>query len=136
MFCYCAESRRLTRTLNARYDAALSKAGITAAQFETLSILELAGPCTGRALAERLMVDKTTLSRSLKPLLEAELICAAQDGTDARSVRYSLTGKGKRRLAKPLWQQVQQDVLTAFGKEGPAAKRLLQSMVQALHEAV
>jgi DNA-binding MarR family transcriptional regulator len=132
MFCYCAQSRRLARTLTARYDAALAKAGLTAAQFETLSVLEAITPSSGRALAQHLALDKTTLSRNLKPLLEAGLIRAAQDDNDARSVLYSLTATGRRRLSRAtvLWHQVHQSTLSALGKDAPAAERLLQRMVQ------
>jgi DNA-binding MarR family transcriptional regulator len=134
MFCYCATSRRLARTLTARYDATLAPSGLTAAQFETLSVLKVAGPCSGRALAERMMLDKTTLSRNLKQLLEARWIAARPGEQDARQVIYALTAKGTQKLAKamPLWQTAHDASLAMLEASAVSSQRALQQMVQAL----
>ena len=135
MFCFCALSRRLARTLTARYDKALASAGITAAQFETLSVLAAVGPSSGRGLASRLVLDKTTLSRNLKPLLKAGLMEAKPSGTDGRAVIYALTAAGKRRLAKAasLWQAAHETSLAMLSTDAASSERALQRMVEALH---
>lgn len=134
MFCYCAASRRLARSLTARYDAALAPCGLTSAQFETLSLLKGMGPSSGRALAERMALDKTTLSRNLKPLIAARLIASQPGEADARQVIYALTVKGTQRQAKamPLWQAAHDDSLTRLGSTAATSQRALQRMVQAM----
>jgi DNA-binding MarR family transcriptional regulator len=129
MFCYCAASRRLSRLLTARYDAALSAAGLTAAQFEALSRLSARGPSNGRVLAQQLALDKTTLSRNLKTLLESGLVEAAP-GEDARTVVYALSTAGRKRLAKamPLWQGAHDASLAMLGSQAAASQRALERM--------
>jgi DNA-binding MarR family transcriptional regulator len=120
--------------MNARYDAALAPADITAAQFETLSVLAGLGSCSGRVLAARLALDKTTLSRNLKPLLEAGLMLAQPSDTDGRSINYALSAAGKRRLTKatPLWQAAHDATIAVLGAQAQASERALQRLVQAL----
>jgi DNA-binding MarR family transcriptional regulator len=134
MFCYCAQSRRLARVLTARYDAALAPADLTAGQFETLSLLQAVGTSTGRALAERLLLSKATLSRNVKPLIDAGLISARQSGEDARQTLYALAPKGKQRLAKamPLWQAAHDASLGMLGPSAASSQRVLQQMDRAL----
>lgn len=129
MFCYCAASRRLSRSLTARYDAALTTAGLTAAQFETLSTLSVLGPSSGRVLAQQLALDKTTLSRNLKALVESSLVETAR-GEDARSVIYMLSNAGRKRLAKamPLWQGAHDASLAMLGSQAAASQRALERM--------
>jgi DNA-binding MarR family transcriptional regulator len=134
MFCFCASARRLARTLTARYDDALADAGLTASQFETLSMLGATGASSGRVLAERLVLDKTTLSRNVRPLLEAGLMEAEPSETDGRTVLYKLSAAGKRTLAKalPLWQAEHDAVMEMLGAQAVGAERSLQRMVQVL----
>ena len=100
MFCYCATSRRIARTLTARYDAALAPAGLTAAQFETLSVLASLKTATGRTLSHTLAVDKTTLSRNLQSMVAAKLVLVKKGREDTRQQLYAL---GRRFSA---WQQL------------------------------
>ena len=134
MFCYCAASRRLARTLTASYDAALAPAALTAAQFETLSVVQAVGAVTGRELAERLALSKTTLSRNVKPLIDAGVLNARPGEDDARQTIYSLSPKGTQRLAKamPLWQAAHDGSLALLGDSAAASQRALQRMVRSL----
>lgn len=131
MFCYCATSRRIARTLSARYDAALAPAGLTAAQFETLSTLAALQTATGRTLVDALAVDKTTLSRNLQNLIAAKFVVAKQDRTDTRQQQYTLAAEGKKKLAKamPLWQAIHNETESIFTA---SAKPSLQRMAAAL----
>ena len=131
MFCYCATSRRIARTLTVRYDAALAPAGLTAAQFETLSVLASLETATGRTLVEKLAVDKTTLSRNLQSMIAAKLVLAKQDREDTRQQQYTLAADGKRKLSKamPLWQAIHDETEALFTG---SAKPSLQRMAAAL----
>lgn len=131
MFCYCASSRRIARTLTARYDAALAPAGLTAAQFETLNVLNALGAASGRKLVDTLAVDKTTLSRNLQSMVAAKFVLAKQDGNDTRQQQYSLAAEGRKKLAKamPLWQAIHDETEALFTS---SARPSLQRMVAAL----
>jgi DNA-binding MarR family transcriptional regulator len=134
VFCYCAEARRVSRLLTARYDAALSPAGLTAAQFETLGVVQALEPCSGRVLAERLAVDKTTLSRNLRSMQDVGWIAATASKGDARQMDYALTAAGKKKLAKamPLWQQMHDVTATQLGAHAASSRRALERMTSAL----
>ena len=131
MFCYCAISRRIARTLTARYDTALAPAGLTAAQFETLSVLASLETATGRALADALVVDKTTLSRNLQSMVTTKLVLVKQGREDTRQQLYALAAEGKRKLAKamPLWQTIHNETESLVGAR---TQRSLQQMAAAL----
>ncbi len=134
VFCYCAEARRVSRLLTARYDAALSPAGMTAAQFETLGVLQALEPSSGRALSERLAVDKTTLSRNLRSMQEAGWIAAVASKDDARQMDYALTTAGRKKLAKamPLWQQAHDATTEQLGTHAAPSQRALERLTAAL----
>lgn len=134
MFCYCAESRRVARLLTARYDAALAGSGLSASQFEVLDNLAGLEGASGRALAEQLAVDKTTLSRNLKALITAGLVRVQADGDDARQAMYTLTAKGRVRLAKtkPLWQRAHDATVQMLQAKSSATQKSLLGMSAAL----
>lgn len=134
MFCYCAEARRVSRLLTAKYDAALASMELTSNQFETLSVLHAMERCSGRVLAQKLAVDKTTLSRNLRGMIEAGLIVAKDSPEDARQMDYSLTTVGRRKLAKaqPLWQVVHEEISQQLGSQAASTQKVLQRMNAAL----
>ena len=134
MFCYCAEARRVSRLLTAKYDAALAPAELTSAQFETLSVLHAMERCSGRVLAQKLMVDKTTLSRNLCGMIKTGLVAAKDSPDDARQAAYSLTAVGRRKLAKaqPLWQAVHDEIGLQLGPHAASTKKVLQRMTAVL----
>lgn len=120
--CTCFRLRKLSRMLSQRYDAALAPAGINVNQ---LSILRRAdhAPHTIGALAAGLGMDRTTLTRDLKHLIDARWIRLAP-GDDARQKRIVVTAMGKRTVerALPLWRKVQGEVDGLLGH--PALARL------------
>ncbi|MGE8212835.1 MarR family winged helix-turn-helix transcriptional regulator [Stenotrophomonas sp.] len=112
--CTCFQLRRATRRVSQLYDRHLAAAGLS---LNAYSILRRSSqPRPLGELADALGMDRTTLTRNLKPLLEAGLLSAAP-GQDSRQRQLQITGAGKRRLHKafPLWQQAQQEVEALFG---------------------
>jgi DNA-binding MarR family transcriptional regulator len=69
------------------------------------------------ALADRLAMDRTTLSREIAPLVDAGLINAATDSGDRRRRIVAVTPKGVAlvRRARPLWAAAQKEVAGEFG---------------------
>src|SRR5690349_19240741 len=79
--CVCAQVRRIARKLSAFYDTILSPEGLTITQFSLLASIARAGQLSHMALAEKAGMDRTTLTRNLRPLTRAEWV-AATAGTD------------------------------------------------------
>ncbi len=106
--CACFSLRKATRRVTQLYDEALKPAGIRATQLTVLAATSSAGPISVNRLAERIVMDRTTLTRNLKPL-ERDGLLTVRPGDDLRVREVSLTAKGRKTLdrAYPLWERVQ-----------------------------
>jgi DNA-binding MarR family transcriptional regulator len=105
------------RVVNRHYDRALAPIGITTTQYAILSRIAREGGQPLGVLAGRLALDRTTLSRELKPLVAAGLLGEARDASDARRrvVRLTPRGRGILRRAGPLWSRAQSELTASFG---------------------
>ncbi len=114
--CLCFNLRKATRALTQTYDAALKPVGVTAPQFTLLTAVKRQGPVPLSDLAGALGMDRTTLTRNLKPLQRDGLVVSAE-GDDRRVRLLTLTAAGRTRLrdAEPLWRAVQLKVAGTFG---------------------
>jgi DNA-binding MarR family transcriptional regulator len=119
--CTCFRLRKLTRRMTQHYDAWLAPAGLRLTQYSLLANLR-AGSLTMSALADRMEMDRTTLTRNLKPLADAGLVTVAP-GEDARSRVVSVTARGRDAWsrARELWRRAQDEVNRALGDEQVAA---------------
>jgi DNA-binding MarR family transcriptional regulator len=106
-----------SRVITRHYDHALAPAGLTTSAYAVLARASGEGPLPLGALAARLAMDRTTLSRELTPLLDAGLLSAATDPGDRRRRVVAVTRKGAALVerARPLWAQAQKEVTGEFG---------------------
>lgn len=116
--CCCFNMRKVTRAVTQLFDRHLEEAGIRATQFTLLVALYHNTARTLTEIADRLVMDRTTLTRNLKPLEKMELITTTHT-MDKRSKAYILTEKGRALVDRgiPLWQKAQDTVLGALGDE-------------------
>ena len=116
--CACANLRKAARAVTQLYDEALRPAGVLATQLPLLMTTRQFEPVTVNQLAEATVMDRTTLTRNLRPLQRDGLIRIAP-GKDRRVREVSLTRKGHTALAQayPLWQAVQARVAERMGAE-------------------
>lgn len=115
--CVCNNLRRAARAVTNYYDSLLWKAsGLRVSQCTILVVLYLAGPQTINALAEQLALDRTTLTRNLKPLAQDGLLTIAA-GSDQRTRVVTLTPLGEEALrrALPLWEEAQTYMVAGMG---------------------
>jgi DNA-binding MarR family transcriptional regulator len=116
--CACGNLRRASRAITQRYDTALAPSGLTTPQFGLLANLIRTGPITLGNLAQRMGMDRTTLTRDLTPLMREGYVTVGA-GEDRRTRVAQLTPAGEAALirARPLWQAAQTTMVTAFGQE-------------------
>jgi DNA-binding MarR family transcriptional regulator len=120
--CYATALRKASRRLTQLYDDALAPAGLRSTQYAILG--ELAGggpgPVTLNELARALVLDRSGLGHSLRPLQRDGLIRLDKGTDDRRSTHVVLTAKGRRRYKRafPLWQQAQDLVAAVIGQPG------------------
>ena len=116
--CTCSNLRKATRVVTKAYDAALEAAGLKATQFTVLAALVSRGGLPLTKLANALVMDRTTLTRNLKPLVRRRLIRIEQE-EDRRVRNVNLTVKGRRvfEKARPHWEQAQARISASLGQE-------------------
>jgi DNA-binding MarR family transcriptional regulator len=116
--CCCFNMRKVMRAVTQFFDRYLESADIRSTQFTLLVALSSINAKTLTEIAENLVMDRTTLTRNLKPLEKLELITTIQP-LDKRSKAYVLTEKGKAIVIKaiPLWEEAQQNIVNALGDE-------------------
>jgi DNA-binding MarR family transcriptional regulator len=116
--CVCSQVRRIARKLSSLYDAVLSPENLTITQYSLLANIGRAGQLSHSVLAEKVGMERTTLTRNLHPLTRAKWVTAAT-GEDRRQHLLRLTAAGKRKLLRslPLWEEAQRQFLSQMGSE-------------------
>ena len=72
--CTCLAVRQAARHVTQLYDQHLAAVGLRTTQFSILVKLKRLGPATINALAEEMVMDRTTLGRNILPLERDGLI--------------------------------------------------------------
>ena len=106
--CHCLKMRRSAENVIHCYDSVLAPSGVTVRQYSLLyQVLKHEG-CNVSELAELAELDRSTLARSLRPLLNAGLIVNSKE-PGARDSRLVLSEKGRQvcREAENLWNEAQ-----------------------------
>ncbi len=131
--CNCLALRQASRYVTGVYDQVLSEAGLRVTQFSILYTLLGLGPMTVNQMSTQLVMDRTTLTRNLKPLERDALVTTGPSEHDKRERVIGLTpaGKAKVKAVLPLWRRAQQTFEQNFGSERAVELRaLLRAVVE------
>jgi DNA-binding MarR family transcriptional regulator len=125
--CNCQALRQAARHVTQFYDRCLAPSRLRVTQFSLLARLDREGPLTIGTLAERMVMDRTTLGRTIGPLERDGLIAVARGRADRRNRELQLTDAGRDRLqqARAAWAAAQARFEDAFGPERTRAMRML-----------
>lgn len=131
--CACSALRRTSRAVSALYDDFLSEARLTVTQYALLVNIARTGLISRTALAAQLGMERTTLTRNLRPL-ERDKLVDEETGSDRRERVLHLTGRGIEQLDRsfPLWEQAQRAFFAKFNRNRFGE---LHSLLQAASEA-
>ena len=134
--CACGRLRRAARALTQLYDDAMAPAGLRITQFSLLRTLAASGALRISDLAERLLLDRTALSRNLDPLVAQGLVDIVP-GRDARTREAALTKKGAAavKTATVYWADAQKEVAARLGREKLDVLIAMLGEVESLHPA-
>ena len=117
---YCASFnfRRTARAVTRLYDMALQESGIRSTQFAILVGVVKNQPVSIGALADVLVIDSSTLTRSLR-LLEKEGLVTISNRAAMRQRFLTLTTKGEHALARslPAWRKTHLRFVRTIGPE-------------------
>ena len=116
--CTCAAVRKAARIVTQMYETALQPTGLKAGQVTLLAVLSKQGDMPLTILAEALVMDRTTLTRNLKPMVRDGLI-RIETEKDQRVRKVGLTANGTRKIeeAYPLWAEVQSRLVDGLGSK-------------------
>ena len=115
--CICYQTRMTAHAVTRAYNRALAPLGLEVTQFNILSALALAKTGSVTALSDALALDRTTMTRNLKRLEAAGLVCVSHG--PGRAVKPELTGAGAGLLcaAIPLWESEHAKMESAVGAQ-------------------
>jgi DNA-binding MarR family transcriptional regulator len=121
----CFAVRQAARRISQFYERYLSATGVTPSQYSVLSVLARNPGLTIARLSAVLVVERTTLLRTLKPLLKSGLVAGRYPEDGKRRLVFDLTecGNGKLAEATGNWRLAQEAFECRFGSERAAQLR-------------
>jgi DNA-binding MarR family transcriptional regulator len=114
--CLCFAVRRAARAVTQHYERHLRATGLRATQFSVLVRLAQTGAIPINHLATQMGLERTTLSRNLRPLVAKRWIMISEEA-DRRVHRVEITAKGRAiaRDALPAWRKAQSSAKKKLG---------------------
>lgn len=115
--CVALRARRFSRLVTRHYEHALQEAGLTPAQFSLLGVVALQQSISPIALARMLDLEKSTLSRNLRLLIESKLLISRARKEGGQSLSITAKGRVLLQRALPAWRKAQAEVLALLGED-------------------
>ena len=106
--CLAHAIRRADRVVSQLYNEHLAPLGIRVTQYSVLRALDMLGSTTASQIQQLLVMDQTTVSRALKPLIRDGYISVVE-GATKREKALSLSPAGKKLYQRALgpWNEAQ-----------------------------
>ena len=107
--CACLKVRTAARAVTRLYDDAYRPIGLRATQLSVLVAVAFSQAVSIAALSRLLGMDRSTLTRNLRPLEGQGLVALGPEGHH-RSRTLTITAKGDQlvRKALPIWEKTQE----------------------------
>jgi DNA-binding MarR family transcriptional regulator len=134
--CMCHKVRMAARVVTRAYDDALRSTGLRATQISVLAAVEARGALSIKSLADTLQMERTTLTRNLRPLEERGYVLLAPESR-YRSRVLTLTPSGRAAMlqAVPLWEGAQRKLKQRLGNEQwPSVQQAVSVLAQEDHQ--
>lgn len=128
--CYCTNARHCANNLTDLYNEALKAIGLTVPQYYLLAYLALLGKANITAWAECVGLDRSTMVRNIRHLVDAELV----ERTDGSGKTYRLSSKGEAIMgdARQCWKEAQHKVRDFLGEEDAKAFLRISKKLQGM----
>jgi DNA-binding MarR family transcriptional regulator len=116
--CACFNARNAARVISDLYDRTLAPAGLRLSQFAILAAIRQRQGAAMQELAADLGLDPSTMTRTLRPLEDANFV-RTQPGGDRRAKTLELTPEGNDALVRALelWDAAQRTLSDKIGRE-------------------
>ena len=117
--CSCSALRRASRAVTQHYEAFFRGTGLRATQFTLLVSLAQTGPLPISLLASRLELERTSLTRNLRPLERKGFVeTLTDDDRRVRRIRITTRGEAAALDALPAWKRAQSSVGEVLRRSG------------------
>lgn len=130
--CHCLKMRRSAENVISFYNKILSPSGLTVRQYSLLHQINIHKGCSVRELSEWTELDRSTLARSLKPLMNVGFV---EDkklyGSRNSKLTLSESGKSICTQAEQLWTSAQQQYEQQLGID---TVKELEQILEKLHQ--
>ena len=131
--CTCINLRRAANAITDYYDRLLKPCGLTVSQFSLIANIDRIGICSISELAKYVGLERTTLARSLQPLILNKLVeDISPVGTRNCQIKVTPAGFQALEKGKPLWKEAQDGVKAKIGEDNIALLMHLLSLVEDL----
>ena len=135
--CMCHKARMTARAITRVYDDALRPTGLRATQVSVLAAVEARGALSIKSLADSLAMERTTLTRNLRPLEERGYVVLGPEGRH-RSRMLTLAPSGRAALleALPLWEEAQSTIKRRLGHQRwSTVQEAMAGLTEEIHRA-
>jgi DNA-binding MarR family transcriptional regulator len=112
--CACFNFRKASRSVTQMFDQALAPTGLRSTQLVIL-IAAYVMECGAAQLARELIMDRSTLARNLRPLIQQGLLRLAPASGRSRIIELTPRGRHALRKAFPYWEKAQNTLAHRLG---------------------
>lgn len=132
--CACMALRKASRALTRLYDDLLSPKDMTTTQFAILGTLDRRGDLPLTELASLLVMDRTTLYRTITPVERHGWVAIVPGPGRSKIVRLTDEGRAAVRSGRKDWAVAQEQVLGDLPQEEwDSLLRTLNRLIEAAH---
>jgi DNA-binding MarR family transcriptional regulator len=116
--CACFNFRKASRAVTQQFDELLQPTGLRSTQLVVLIAVAVSDSPGVAALARELVMDRSTLTRNLRPLVKQGLL-KVRLGKDRRTRLVDMTPHGREVLgaALPVWADAQDRFVSQLGSD-------------------
>ncbi len=135
--CTCLRFRKAARRVSQIYDQHLEPFGLTITQYGLLAHVRTHDGIGIGALAVKLVMDPTTLTRNLRPLVKRGFVVMAPNPQDRRNRNLHLTDAGRAEYlaARTGWEAAQKQIASVLGDDdGPLLAAAIDRMLDKLSD--
>ena len=131
--CTCFAIRRLSRRITQLYDRHLAGVDLKTTQYSLLSHVRARPGLPMGELADLMGMERSTLTRNLRPLTDAGWVLSSRGAPDTRTVCVALSPAGEQllRRARVAWKHAQAALEAELG---PVQARHLHHLAEAVSQ--
>jgi DNA-binding MarR family transcriptional regulator len=116
--CASTNFRKASRSVTQLFDQYLAPIGLRSTQLTILVAAQVFGPCSLGRLASELVMDRTTITRNIQPLVNQGLLqVTGKTGRGGKSVEITKAGQEAMVSAVPFWKEAQGHLMRRMGKD-------------------